>query len=105
MKHSMIRVWNELDIETVKRHLLIAGELTANCENCRHLGIDFAKERACPQCRTEFRYICFRTKSNKGEEFSAIRRLKEKRPDMIIVDYEDIKHASGKSKVHGLFDK
>lgn len=101
---SMIRVWQEFDVEQVKKHLLLAGELSANCENCQQLGIDFSKEKTCPQCKTVFHYIGFRRKSDKAEEFSAIRRLKEKRPDLIIIDYEDIKRACGKSKARNFFN-
>ncbi|MBI4845484.1 MAG: hypothetical protein HY810_03300 [Candidatus Omnitrophica bacterium] len=104
MKPALIRIWNEIDVDEVKKHLLMAGELSANCENCQQLGIDFAKEQACSECHTRFRYISFRKKDNKAEELSAIRRLKHKRPDLTIVDYEDIKHACGKSKAQSLFD-
>jgi hypothetical protein len=104
MKQSLIRVWQSFDIDQVKKQLLLAGELSANCENCQDLGIDFVETKKCPQCQTEFRYIGFRTKSNKAEELSAIRRLAEKRPDLIIVDYEDIKRACGKAQARNLLD-
>ncbi len=105
MSRSLIRVWNELDIEEIRKHLFVAGELTANCENCQQLGIDFNTAALCPQCGTAFKYIAFRKKSRWSEEISAISRLKEKRPDLVIVDYEDIKQASGKSKARQLFGK
>lgn len=102
MKEFLVRVWQKLNSDEVKKHLLLAGELTANCENCQHLGIDFFKETKCRECGTDFKYIGFRKKNNKGEELFAINRLKEKRPDLIIVDCEDIKHAFGKSKARDL---
>lgn len=102
MKEFLVRVWQKLNSDEVKQHLLLAGELTANCENCQHLGIDFFKEKKCPQCGTDFKYIGFRKKDNKAEELFAIKRLKEKRPDLIIVDCEDIKRAFGKSKARDL---
>lgn len=104
MRQELIRIWTEMDIEKVKKQLLLAGELSANCENCQHIGIDFIADKTCPQCQTAFKYIAFRKKQNKSEEFSAIRRLKEKRPDLIIVDYDDVKHASGKSRAQNIFD-
>ncbi|MFH1063340.1 MAG: hypothetical protein V1747_10740 [Candidatus Omnitrophota bacterium] len=104
MKKSLIRVWQLFDSEQVKKQLLLAGELTANCENCQNLGIDFVLTKKCPQCQTEFKYIGFRNKSNKAEELSAIKRLSEKRPDLIIIDYEDIKRACGKSQARNLLD-
>lgn len=102
MKEFLVRVWQKLESDEVKKHLLLAGELTANCENCQQLGIDYLKEKKCTQCGTEFKYIGFRKKNNKAEEFFAINRCKEKRPDLIIVDCEDIKRAFGKSKARDL---
>ncbi len=104
MKQSLIRVWKLFDSDQVKKQLLLAGELTANCENCQHLGIDFFNIKKCPQCQTEFKYIGFRTKSNKAEELFAVKRLAEKRPDLIIIDYEDIKRACGKTQARNLLD-
>ncbi|MFH1092585.1 MAG: hypothetical protein V1739_00360 [Candidatus Omnitrophota bacterium] len=102
MKKFLVRVWQEFESDEVKKHLLLAGELTANCENCQELSINFFNEKKCPQCGTGFKYIGFRRKNNKAEEFFAIKRIKEKRPDLIVVDYEDIKHAFGRSKAHDL---
>ncbi len=104
MDELLIRVWHQMNIEEVKKHLLLAGELSANCENCQQLGIDFNKEVTCPNCQTPFKYISFRKKAHRGEEFSAIRRLKKKRPDLMIIDYEDVKRTCGKSKAQNLFD-
>ncbi|MCG2711269.1 MAG: hypothetical protein L6416_02960 [Candidatus Omnitrophica bacterium] len=102
MKKFLVRIWQELESDEVKKHLLLAGELTANCENCRHLGIDFFKETVCQQCGTDFKYIGIREKSNKAEELFAIKRIKEKRPDLVVVDCEDIQRAFGKSKARDL---
>ena len=102
MSESLIRVWQKLESVEVKKHLLLAGELSANCENCQHLGIDFFKEAVCPSCGTTFKYIGFRKKNNKAEELFAINRIKEKRPDLIVLDCEDIKRAFGKSKARDL---
>ena len=104
MNKNMIRIWQQIDTKEVKEHLLLAGELSANCENCQHLGIDFFKEKSCPKCKTEFRYIGFRSKQNKAEELSVIRRIAQLRPELIIVDYADIKRACGKSQAHKLLE-
>ncbi|MFH1459034.1 MAG: hypothetical protein ABIG64_01490 [Candidatus Omnitrophota bacterium] len=102
MAKELIRVWQELDPEALKKQLLLAGELTANCENCQHLGIDFYRVLNCPSCNTHFKYIGFRKRTNKAEEISAIRRLKQKRLDLTVIDYEDIKRACGKSQAKNL---
>ncbi|MCM8814253.1 MAG: hypothetical protein NC924_10050 [Candidatus Omnitrophica bacterium] len=102
MRTALIRVWREVEIDQVRKHLLVAGELTASCENCQHLGIDFFRCGQCPQCGTKFEYISVRGKDNRREELSLIGRLKENRPDLTIIDYDDVKRASGKSKAHDL---
>ncbi len=102
-ENALIRVWTQMEVELIKKHLLVAGELSANCENCQHLGIDFTKEKNCPECKTVFHYLSFRKKSNKGEELSAISRFRQKRADLMILDYEDVKYACGKSNIHNLF--
>ena len=99
-----MRQWREFDINEVKQHLMLAGELTANCENCQQLAIDFNTQKRCPQCNTEFKYISFRTKNRKEEELFAIFRLQEKRPDLIVIDYNDIKWACGKTKAQDIFN-
>lgn len=106
MEHcALVRFWKGVDIQQICKHLILAGELTGSCENCQHLGIDFANAVFCPQCQTPFRYAGFRPRTNKAEERAAISRLREKRPDLEIVDYEDIKRACGKSQARNLFDR
>ncbi|MCP4650613.1 MAG: hypothetical protein GY853_11115 [PVC group bacterium] len=102
-ENAMIRVWKEMDINEIKKHMLSAGELSANCDNCQQLGIDFMKEPICPNCGTGFKYITFRKKDSKREELFAIGRINKNRPDLIILDYEDIKRACGKSKAQDIF--
>ena len=105
MGTSLIRVWSQFDIEEIKKHMMVAGELSASCEKCQHFGINFALARECPNCRTPFHYICLRHKDNKSDELSALGRLKDKRPDLVIIEYDDIKRAAGKSKAHQLFER
>lgn len=102
---SFIRVFKEVDIDEISGHLIIAGDLSANCFACNHIGIDFQTAKSCPNCHREFKYITFRPKANKAEEFSQIGRLKEKRPDLIIIDHADFTRSSGKIKAHDIFTK
>ena len=44
-----IRVWEELDLADVEKHLIVAGDLSAECFCCHKVGIDL-KARACPNC-------------------------------------------------------
>ncbi|MFH2137989.1 MAG: hypothetical protein ABII88_05725 [Candidatus Omnitrophota bacterium] len=103
MANALMRIWAERDIDEVKKHLLLAGELSANCDNCQELGINFMKEAVCPSCGTAFKYIALRKKDSFRETQNMIARLKENRPDLTILDYEDIKRACAKSKANDIF--
>ena len=103
MAMAMIRIWGERDLDEVTKHLLLAGELTANCENCQQLGINFTEAVVCPDCGTAFKYIAFRKKDSFRETLHSISRVKENRPDLTIIDYEDIKRTIDKDKAHDIF--
>lgn len=93
-----IRIWQPLEIRQIEDHLLIAGDTVGDCAHCRCLGIAY-DQSACPQCKTEFKYVTSRRiEIHPGEAFRIVRRLKEKRPDLIFIDYTDYKHLSGKLK-------
>ena len=92
---EFIRVWKEFDIQDISEHLLIVGDITGDCSKCRALGIDYSKAKACPKCETNFKYITSRTRET--------RRIKNKRPDLIFIDFEDYKKATGKIKARDLF--
>lgn len=55
MAHRLIRVWRELDVEDLGRHLLIIGELSAECAHCKAIGINYKEAKQCPQCQAIFR--------------------------------------------------
>ncbi|MFC1621154.1 hypothetical protein ACFL2G_02505 [Candidatus Omnitrophota bacterium] len=91
---EFIRVWKEFDIRDVSEHLLVVGDLTGDCSKCRELGIDYSKASSCPKCNTQFKYIASRTRETK--------RIKHKRSDLIFIDFEDYKRASGKLRARDL---
>jgi hypothetical protein len=92
---DLIRVWKDIDVSDAEKHLLIVGEVTGDCSNCRELGINYASAKSCPKCKNEFKYIASR--------FHEIKKIKERRPDLIFIDFEDYKKAAGKIKAKNLF--
>jgi hypothetical protein len=102
MANYYIRVAKELDYDEITKHLLIAGDLTGDCFSCRQVGIDHSREKYCPQCKTDFRYISLRKFSDpvKGAQ---IARLCQKRPDLTYVEYADIKEIADRLKVKNIF--
>ena len=104
MGHEFLRTFQSYDIEEVQKHLLIMGDLSADCGACRELGIDGYSARQCPKCGAEFKYLSSRRfESNPGERFSLARRMREKRPDLILIDFSDYTKAVGHKKARDFF--
>ena len=99
-----IRIWQACDIEQITQHLLIVGDIAADCANCRELGIEYAQIRNCPKCGTDFRFIASRNTGkldrNRGGN---IKRIKERRSDLTFIDYEDYKEITGKQQARDFF--
>ncbi len=102
MNKIFVRTAQEHDLETLTRHLIVVGELMGECFACRHVGIDYGREKYCPACRTDFRYIASRRKAsdNKG---ALLARLAQKRPDLTYVEYQDIKDVTDRRKARDIF--
>jgi hypothetical protein len=99
-----IRVWQACVPEELTKHLLIVGDITADCQNCRELGIDYTQAKECPQCRTPFRFIASRlTGKLDGARGSTVKRIKERRPDLTFIDYEDYREITGRQQARDFF--
>jgi len=99
-----MRIWQTVELDSVKEHLLIVGDVTADCANCRELGLKYADVRSCPSCRTDFKFITARgavgsTKSMGG----LVKRIKDRCPNLTFVDYDDYKSLTGKQSARDFF--
>ena len=104
MSQEYMRTFQAFHLDEVTHHLLIMGDLTANCASCNELGIDPHSARNCPHCGNEIKYITSRRlESNPGERFQFVRKMKERRPDLIVIDYEDYTKLLGKKKARDFF--
>lgn len=104
MSAEYLRTFQPFNIEEVRQHLLIMGDLTGDCAACRALGIDGYTVKACPQCSTPFRYITGRRlETHPQERFHFARRMREKRPDLILIDYLDYTRVIGQKKARDFF--
>ena len=99
-----IRVWQNCDVEGITKHLMIVGDVTADCASCRELGIDYSQTKNCPKCGTDFRFIASRNtgKLDKGRG-ATVKRIKDRRPDLTFIDYEDYKEITGKQNARDFF--
>ncbi len=102
MAPYFFRIAQEIEYDNVAKHLLVVGELTGDCFNCRAIGIDYSREKYCPECNTDFKYISYRREASLINSAS-IARLCQKRPDLVYIEYSDIKEIADKLKVKNIF--
>ena len=95
----MIRVWKDLDLKDVAQHLIVVGELSAECFSCHQVGVE-SKAVQCPQCQTYFKYMAFRRR----REMGYLRKLSGDAPHLTLIDFDDFKLASGKTAARKLLD-
>ena len=101
-----LRSWQLFDLKEVEEHLLILGDTTANCARCKELGIDPWKAKECPACHTVFKYLMSRRLvSHPGERFQLAKRVRENRPDLQLLDYDDYQKTLGAQKARDFFSK
>ena len=104
MATEFLRIFKRYDIEEVRSHLLIMGDLTGDCAACRELGIDVMRAHECPKCGTPFKYLASRRlEAHPGERFQFAVRMSEKRPDLVLLDYTDYTKAMGQKKARDFF--
>ena len=100
-----IRIWQNCDVQEISKHLLVVGDLTADCTSCRELGIDYGAAKTCPKCGTTFHFIASRNtgKLDPGRG-ATVKRIKDRRPDLTFIDYEDYKEITGKQQAREFFN-
>ncbi|MFA6599404.1 MAG: hypothetical protein WC352_04420 [Candidatus Omnitrophota bacterium] len=104
MPREYLRTYREYDWDDVRAHLLILGDLSADCASCRALGIDASTARECPECKTAFKYVTSRRlEAHPGERFPTVRRFLGKRPELIFIDFTDYQQTLGHKKARDFF--
>lgn len=96
---GFLRVWQELNLIDIEKHLIVIGELSAECFCCHKVGID-RKSKLCPACNTNFKYMGFRRKIR----IPYLREIKEEFENITFIDFEDFKKSVGKRNALKLLD-
>jgi len=91
MNEKLIRIYQKKDILLIRKHLLVYGDLSASCQNCKAIDLPMNIHK-CPECHTEFKYISFR---NVKTHISKIIKLMAQRPSVVIIDFDDYKRNLG----------
>ena len=101
-RKNHIRVWKTLDVEEIKKHLLLIDDLYGSCANCKQLGLNYTKDKICPGCKTNFKYIA--TNLKKQEDIKKIlNRIETDKLDLILIEKEDYTLANAKDAAKDLF--
>ncbi|MCK4882748.1 MAG: hypothetical protein KAS92_06970 [Candidatus Omnitrophica bacterium] len=94
MSQKFIRVYKKMNIDEIKQHLLIYGDLSAQCANCQAMDLKLDMT-ACPKCEAEFKYITFRNVRN---HLPKLQKINEATPDIQFVDFDDYKRSVSEMK-------
>lgn len=94
-----MRVFKKVDLDDVREHLMICGDLSASCSKCKEMGFKMDLPQ-CPGCGTDFKYVAFR---NIKENMPKILKLSETHPRLIVVDFDDFKRIDSASKAKEFF--
>ncbi len=103
-KSKFVRVWQRLPVEEVRKKLLYVDDLYGTCGNCKKLGLNYLKDRICPACKTEFRYITVNSK-NPADVTKILSRLEKESIPLIMIDRDDFEKSSAKDAAEELFKK
>jgi len=94
MNQHLLRIYNKFDLDEVKSHLLIYGDLAAQCANCEKMELKL-EDHNCSACGTEFKYISFR---NVKTQIPKVHKIMAQRPGMKVIDFDDYKREIGAKK-------
>ncbi len=100
MSEKLIRIYKKFHVDEVKEHVLVCGDLSANCSKCSAVGIKTTADK-CPECATTFKYVTFR---NIKGNMPKIQKLINEKSDLVFIDYDDFKKATGSLKIEELFN-
>ena len=96
---GFVRVWKELDLLDVEKHLIVVGDLASECFSCHKIDLT-AKTAVCPACGAAFKYMGFRRHLTMGY----LKQVREELPHLVFIDFEDFKKAVGKHDARKLLD-
>jgi len=99
-----IRGWMYLDVNEVKNHLLLIEDIYGMCAKCKQLGINYIKDKKCPKCSAEFKYVASSLKKD-SEIAQVAARIKKENLSLVLIDKNDFDRASAKDSIHDLFKK
>lgn len=99
---EFMRIWTEVDVEDVQKHIIMVEDKFGHCPGCKQIGIELKELKKCPGCGITFKYMT--SKDARGGKTGIVMRSMRKLPDLVFVDYDDYERVTGKKKAEGLFN-
>ncbi len=100
MIESYIRIWKQVDLKEITKHLMIIDDIYGMCANCKEIGLNFVKNTKCPKCGTNFLYL---TTKNYKEIPKILKRIQLENLPYTLLEKEDWEKASSKNALNSLF--
>ena len=97
-----VRVWTTLDVDEVTRPLLYIDDLYGSCANCKQLGLNYTKDRSCPGCKTEFKYLATKV-TDPGIVAQILNRIQTEKMPLQLIERADFEKAEARDALGGLF--
>ncbi|XDD52088.1 hypothetical protein AB3N59_17995 [Leptospira sp. WS92.C1] len=97
-----IRLWTKLSVSEISSQLLLIDDLYGTCGNCKHLGLNYTKDKSCPQCGIKFKYLATNSKSQ-TEIAKILNRIEKEGLELVLIDREDFNQSKAKDAVKDLF--
>ncbi len=96
---NFLRVWQKIDTKDIEQHLLVLGELSAECYRCHAIGLK-VEAASCPECKAFFKYVGFRRRVDSG----VLARFQAQHPRAVFIDFDDFKKALSKDGARKLLE-
>jgi hypothetical protein len=101
-KSKFIRVWKQMDGEEIKKQLLYIDDLYGTCGNCKKLGLNYLKDKKCPDCGAVFKYLATKI-TNPSEVGKILARIQKENLDLTLIEREDFEKSNARDAVRDLF--
>ncbi|GBF51441.1 hypothetical protein LPTSP4_29780 [Leptospira ryugenii] len=99
---KFIRVWKQIDGDLIRKHLLYIDDLYGTCGNCKRLGLNYLKDKSCPQCGITFKYLATKL-TNPAEIGKILSRIQKENLDLTLIERDDFEKSSARDAVKDLF--
>lgn len=101
-KSKFIRVWKQMDGDEIKKHLLYIDDLYGTCGNCKKLGLNYLKDKKCPECGANFKYLATKL-TNPSEIGKILARIQKENLGLTLIERDDFEKSNARDAVRDLF--